>query len=118
MCFIKVLRVNAAGTPEVQLKQIELPPIEPVLDDELDKKLAEQMNKLEIINEEKSWRDVEVVQNPTASSAVASTNVANENPDEVVSNVSYSSLRTSDLTIKAFVNVRTINHPSEFIVIF
>ena len=105
--------MNSAGTPELriltspeQLRQlrVEQPPA-PVSDDEVDKKLAQQMNQLQIADEEKVWRQVELAAKPSPC-----------NPDEPVC-VPYSSLGGADLAIRTQVNVRTINNPTYFIVI-
>lgn len=99
----KIIRVNSAGVPELRFHpSAELKPKSPVVDDDVDKKLAQQMNQLEINDEEKAWRQVEIAKP--------------EDPDQMVTDVAYSSLRSSDLPVRAQVNVRTINNPTDFIV--
>lgn len=95
--------MNAAGTPEVTLKLIDLPdrqPEQPIVDDEIDKQLAQKLNDLQLAEEEESWNQVEV----------------NKREDDIVTDISYTSLRSSDLALKSKVNVRNINHPFDFVV--
>lgn len=73
-----------------------------VPNDEVDKKLAQRMNELQLVEEEKNWREVDV---PKA-----------ENLDEPMIDLPHSSLSSSDLKIKSLVNVRTLNNPSDFVV--
>lgn len=104
-----MVRVNAAGTPEIRvLNRVQLaqPPTVPVFDDVVDKQLVQQMNNLKLVDEEKTWRQVDVPK----------PNILSEDIDEPIIDVAYSSLRSSDLAIKSTVNVRTINNPSDFIV--
>lgn len=71
-------------------------------DDEEDKQLAQKMNELQLVDEEKNWRQVDVPKT--------------ENLDEPMIDLPHSSLNSSDLKIKSFVNVRALNNPSDFVV--
>lgn len=112
-----MIRLNAAGKPELkilssleQIKKFEEESTTvslPISDDEVDKKLAEKMNQLQLFDEEKIWREVERFSVKLTSPV--------DNPDEPI-NVGYSTLRGADLAIKTEVNVRTINNPTDFIV--
>ena len=104
-----MVRINAAGTPEIRVlsrTQLAEPPTVPVFADIVDKQLVQQMNNLKLIDEEKTWRQVDVPK----------PNILSKDIDEPIINLSYTKLRSSDLAIKSIVNVRTINNPSDFIV--